>query len=205
MAERVTGLLSRAITSARRRGSWRRTMTCRPALRPSRSATSVSRKAARTACIASRHSSISVRNDVFRPKTKRLPASKGRRASTWTVCCELRDACRPTSARGPVRRRQLCLIDLFPSGADRGCRQNWSRSHARAVVSWRTGGVTNHPGNIAWDVHYRFDAQVLRGYPHLSEDARQRVRELSRHLDFNYDPLASSLLVVDVDGDVLAA
>ncbi len=44
----------------------------------------------------------------------------------------------------------------------------------------------------------------------LSKDERQRicerVREMSRHLDFNNyaDPLASSLLVIDVDEHVLA-
>ena len=101
-----------------------------------------------------------------------------------------------------------CLIDLFPSGAD--IAEVGLEATPALFVSWRTGGVANHPGNIAWGVHYRFDAQVLRDYPRLSEDARQRVcervRELSRHLDFNYaDPLASSLLVVDVDEDVLAA
>jgi hypothetical protein len=42
----------------------------------------------------------------------------------------------------------------------------------------------------------------------LSDEARQRVcervRDMTRSLDFNYaDPLASSLLVVDVNEDVL--
>jgi hypothetical protein len=101
-----------------------------------------------------------------------------------------------------------CLIDLFPSGAD--VAEIGLEASPALFVSWRTGGVANHPGNIAWGVHYRFDVQVLRDYPRLSEDARQRVcervREMSRHLNFNYaDPLASSLLVVDVDEDVLAA
>jgi hypothetical protein len=100
-----------------------------------------------------------------------------------------------------------CLIDLFPSGAD--VAEIGLEATPALFVSWRTGGVANHPGNIAWGVHYRFDAQVLRDYPHLTEDARhrvcERVREMSRHLDFNYaDPLASSLLVVDVTEDVLA-
>ncbi len=99
-----------------------------------------------------------------------------------------------------------CLIDLFPSSAD--IAEIGLDAMPALFVSWRTGGVANHPGNIAWGVHYRFDAQVLRDYPSLSEDERQRicerVREMSRHLDFNYtDPLASSLLVVDVDERVL--
>ncbi|WP_250434753.1 hypothetical protein [Caballeronia sp. ATUFL_F2_KS9A] len=100
------------------------------------------------------------------------------------------------------------LIDLFPSGAD--VAEIGAEPTPALFVSWRTGGVANHPGNVSWGVHYRFDAQVLRDYPHLSLDARQRVcdrvREMSRLLDFNYaDPLASSLLVVDVDESVLAA
>jgi hypothetical protein len=99
-----------------------------------------------------------------------------------------------------------CLIDLFPSGAD--IAEIGHEASPALFVSWRTGGVANHPGNIAWGVHYRFDAQVLRDYPHLGDEARhrvcERVRELSSRLDFNYsDPLASSLLVVDVDEAVL--
>jgi hypothetical protein len=101
-----------------------------------------------------------------------------------------------------------CLIDLFPSGAD--VAEIGLEATPALFVSWRTGGVANHPGNIAWGVHYRFDAHVLRAYPDLPESARdricERVREMSRHLDFNYaDPLASSLLVVDVTEAVLAA
>jgi hypothetical protein len=101
-----------------------------------------------------------------------------------------------------------CLIDLFPNGAD--IAEIGLDAAPALFVSWRTGGVANHPGNIAWGVHYRFDAQVLRDYPNLSEQERERVcervREMSRYLDFNYaDPLASSLLVVDVDAHVLAA
>lgn len=100
-----------------------------------------------------------------------------------------------------------CLIDLFPSGAD--VAEVGLEATPALFVSWRTGGVANHPGNIAWGVHYRFDAQVLRDYPHLSGEARQRVcdrvRDMSRLLDFNYaNPSASSLLVVDVDESVLA-
>ncbi|MFM0051066.1 hypothetical protein [Caballeronia grimmiae] len=99
-----------------------------------------------------------------------------------------------------------CLVDLFPSGAD--IAEVGADSSPALFVSWRTGGVANHAGNIAWGVHYRFDAGVLLAYPHLPHDARervcQRVREMSRHLDFNYaDPRASSLLVVDVGEDVL--
>jgi hypothetical protein len=100
------------------------------------------------------------------------------------------------------------LTDLFPSGAD--IAEIGLDAAPALFVSWRTGGVANHPGNVAWGVHYRFDAQVLRAYPQLTESARERVcervREMSRLLDFNYaDPRASSLLVVDVDADVLAA
>jgi hypothetical protein len=99
-----------------------------------------------------------------------------------------------------------CLMDLFPSGAD--VAEIGFDATPALFVSWRTGGVANHPGNIAWGVHYRFDPLVLRDYPQLADDARQRVcervREMSRHLDFNYaDPRASSLLVVDVGEDVL--
>ncbi|SAK56148.1 hypothetical protein [Caballeronia ptereochthonis] len=101
-----------------------------------------------------------------------------------------------------------CLIDLFPSGAD--VAEIGLDAAPSLFVSWRTGGVANHPGNIAWGVHYRFDAQVLHAYLRLSREERERVceriREMSRLLDFNYaDPLASSLLVVDVDEAVLAA
>ncbi|WP_244813584.1 hypothetical protein [Caballeronia sp. Lep1P3] len=101
-----------------------------------------------------------------------------------------------------------CLVDLFPDGAD--IIEVGADATPALFVSWRTGGVADHAGNIAWGVHYRFDARVLHGYPHLPDDARQRVcervRELSRHLDFDYaDPRASSLLVVDVGEDVLNA
>ncbi|MFM0320957.1 hypothetical protein [Caballeronia glebae] len=102
----------------------------------------------------------------------------------------------------------ICLIDLFPSGAD--VAEIGVEATPALFVSWRTSGVANHPGNIGWGVHYRFEAQVLRDYPTLSLDARQRicdrVREMSRQLNFNYaDPRASSLLVVDIDESVLAA
>ena len=100
------------------------------------------------------------------------------------------------------------LLDLFPTGAD--VSEVGLDTTLALFVNWRTTGPANRPGNIAWGVHYRFDAQVLRGYPHLSDEARRRVcdrvREMSRLLDFNYaDPQASSLLVVDVDETVLAA
>ncbi|VXB92957.1 conserved hypothetical protein [Burkholderia sp. 8Y] len=101
-----------------------------------------------------------------------------------------------------------CLVDLFPNGAD--IIEIGADVTPALFVSWRTGGVANHAGNIGWGVHYRFDARVLRDYPHLSDDARlrvcERVRDMTRSLVFNYaDPLASSLLVVDVNDDVLDA
>jgi len=101
-----------------------------------------------------------------------------------------------------------CLVDLFPSGAD--IIEVGADAAPALFVTWRTGGVANHAGNIAWGVHYRFDARVLHEYPNLPSEVRERVcervRDISRYLDFNYaDPLASSLLVVDVGEDVLDA
>jgi hypothetical protein len=101
-----------------------------------------------------------------------------------------------------------CLVDLFPIGADIIEIGGGADVAPALFVSWRTGGVANHAGNIGWGVHYRFDARVLRDYPPLSDEARQRVcervRDMTRSLDFNYaDSLASSLLVVDVNEDVL--
>ncbi|KNH07255.1 hypothetical protein BRCH_00994c [Candidatus Burkholderia brachyanthoides] len=112
---------------------------------------------------------------------------------------------RPTHLRHAVLYDvAYCLIDLSPSGAD--VAEIGLDAMPALFVSWRTGGVANHPGNIAWGVHYRFDAQVLRAYPDMAETVCERVREMSRHLDFNYaDSLASSLLVVNVTEDVLAA
>jgi hypothetical protein len=98
-----------------------------------------------------------------------------------------------------------CLLDLFPIDADVS---EVGPAHAPGLFfSWRTSGVGNHPGNIAWGVHYRIDAQLLGGYPGLDEATRarvcERVREMSRLLRFDYgDPLAVSLLVVDVPPEV---
>jgi hypothetical protein len=94
-----------------------------------------------------------------------------------------------------------CVLDLFPSDADMS---EVGPDDAPALfVSWRTSGVANHPGNVAWGVHYRLDAPLLRGYPSLDDAARarvcERVRDMTRHLWFDYaDPHAVSLLVVDV-------
>ncbi|TCK43329.1 hypothetical protein B0G84_1658 [Paraburkholderia sp. BL8N3] len=101
-----------------------------------------------------------------------------------------------------------CLLDLFPSDAD--VSEVGPEQSPALFVSWRTSGVANHPGNIAWGVHYRFEPEFLRAYSALAGDAQreacERVRELSRHLRFEYlDPAAVSLFVVDVTADVIHA
>jgi hypothetical protein len=94
-----------------------------------------------------------------------------------------------------------CLLDLYPSDADVS---EVGLEHAPCLfVHWRTSGVANHPGNIAWGVHYRFEPDALRLCDTLEREARreacERVREISRHLRFDYaDPQAASLLVVDL-------
>jgi hypothetical protein len=101
-----------------------------------------------------------------------------------------------------------CLLDLFPSNAD--VSEVGPEQAPSLFMSWRTSGVANHPGNVAWGVHYRFDPQLLRAGPEFTDDARRamcnRVREMSRHLRFDYaDPTATSLFVVDVAASPVAA
>jgi hypothetical protein len=98
-----------------------------------------------------------------------------------------------------------CLLDLFPSNAD--VSEVGPELAPSLFVSWRTSGVANHPGNVAWGVHYRFDPQLLKSGTELTREAcdlaRERVREMSRHLRFDYaDPQATSLFIVDVPSAV---
>jgi hypothetical protein len=100
------------------------------------------------------------------------------------------------------------LLDLFPSNAD--VSEVGPDLTPSLFVSWRTSGVANHPGNVAWGVHYRFDPQLLRAAPEFTDESRlsacDRVREMSRHLRFDYaDPRAISLFVVDVPAAVFDA
>ncbi|MFT4504335.1 hypothetical protein [Caballeronia sp. 15711] len=93
------------------------------------------------------------------------------------------------------------LLDLFPSGAD--ISEIGTDLKPCLFVSWRTSGMASHPGNIAWGVHYRFEAEALSLFDVVTEPAQQqfceRVRDMSRHLKFDYaDPDAVSLLIVDV-------
>jgi hypothetical protein len=93
------------------------------------------------------------------------------------------------------------LLDLFPSGAD--ISEIGTDKKPCLFVSWRTSGMATHPGNIAWGVHYRFEAEALSHFGEASEPVQQRfceqVRDMSRHLKFDYaDPDAVSLLIVDV-------
>lgn len=106
------------------------------------------------------------------------------------------------NVRHPVMRCVAeALLDLFPSGAD--ISEIGTDKKPCLFVSWRTGGMASHPGNIAWGVHYRFEAEALARFDLASEPAQkqfcEQVRELSRHLKFDYaDPDAVSLLIVDV-------
>ncbi len=93
------------------------------------------------------------------------------------------------------------LLDLFPSGAD--ISEIGTDLKPCLFVSWRTSGMASHPGNIAWGVHYRFETEALSLFDVVTEPAQQqfceRVRDMSRHLKFDYaDPDAVSLLIVDV-------
>jgi hypothetical protein len=93
------------------------------------------------------------------------------------------------------------LLDLFPSGAD--ISEIGTDQKPCLFVSWRTSGMASHPGNIAWGVHYRFEAEALSLFDLATEPAQQqfceRVRDMSRHLRFDYaDPDAVSLMIVDV-------
>ena len=109
---------------------------------------------------------------------------------------------RPLNIRHPAMRCVAeALLDLFPSGAD--IIEIDTDAKPCLFVSWRTGGMASHPANIAWGVHYRFEAEALSLFDVASEPAQQRfceqVRDMSRHLKFDYaDPEAVSLKIVDV-------
>ena len=176
MAERVTGpyrgLLHQRVGAARataRRATAGRCADLRRLGEPRAAA-------GRTTRIASRRSSISDPSSASQPKTRRSRTSSRPRANTSTACCKRRDASHPSSPRRAVRRREWSDRSVSER---RGRREIGPEATPALFVSWRTGGVANHPGNIAWGVHYRFDAQVLRDYPHLSEEraaARMRAR-----------------------------
>jgi hypothetical protein len=98
------------------------------------------------------------------------------------------------------------LLDLYPSGAD--ISEIGTDQKPCLFVSWRTTGMASHPGNIAWGVHYRFEAEALSLFDLATHSARQefceRVRDMSRHLKFDYaDPDAVSLMIVDVPAELL--
>ena len=100
------------------------------------------------------------------------------------------------------------LLDLFPSGAD--ISEIGTDQKPCLFVSWRTGGMANHPGNIAWGVHYRFETEALSLFDLATHAAQQqfceRVRDMSRHLRFDYtDPDAVSLMIVDVPAGLMRA
>jgi hypothetical protein len=93
------------------------------------------------------------------------------------------------------------LLDLFPSSAD--ISEIGTDQKPCLFVSWRTPGMASHPGNIAWGVHYRFEAEALSLFDLATPVAQQqfceRVRDMSRHLNFDYaDPDAVSLMIVEV-------
>jgi hypothetical protein len=114
---------------------------------------------------------------------------------------------RTLNVRHPsIRCVAEALLDLFPSGAD--VSEIGLDPALGLFVSWRTNGTANRPGNIAWGVHYRFEPDALGMIEHSQHTARrqicERVREMSRHLQFDYaDPDAVSLLVVDVSAQSL--
>ncbi|MDP9154549.1 MAG: hypothetical protein M3O74_09900 [Pseudomonadota bacterium] len=98
------------------------------------------------------------------------------------------------------------LLDLFPSGAD--ISEIGTDAKPCLFVGWRTSGTAGQPGNIAWGVHYRFEAEALSLFDIACEPAQQRlcehVRDISRHLKFDYaDPDALSLKIVDVTADMV--
>jgi hypothetical protein len=109
---------------------------------------------------------------------------------------------RSLNVRHPAMRCVAeALLDLFPSGAD--ISEIGTDNKPCLFVSWRTSGMASHPGNIAWGVHYRFEAEALSLFNVVSDLAQKRfceqVRDVSRHLKFDYaDPDAVSLLIVDV-------
>lgn len=98
------------------------------------------------------------------------------------------------------------LLDLFPSGAD--ISEIGTDAKPCLFVSWRTTGTAGQPGNIAWGVHYRFEAEALSLFDLAPELAQQRfcaqVRDMSRHLKFDYaDPDALSLKIVEVEAEMV--
>lgn len=100
------------------------------------------------------------------------------------------------------------LLDLYPSNAD--VSEVGPDARPALFFSWRTSGAADHPGNIAWGVHYRFAPGTLQTFAALADDARRaacdQARALSRELRFDYaDPQAVSLLVVDLTPDWLTA
>lgn len=115
---------------------------------------------------------------------------------------------RPINTRHPCMRCvALEVLDLFPSTAD--ISEIGTDQKPCLFVSWRTTGIASHPGNIAWGVHYRFEADALSLFDTSSPAAQQHfceeVRDMSRHLQFDYaDPEAVSLMVVDVPASLVA-
>jgi len=98
------------------------------------------------------------------------------------------------------------LLDLFPSGAD--ISEIGTDQKPCLFVSWRTSGMSSHPGNIAWGVHYRFEDGALSLFDSVPEAVQrnfcERVRDMSRHLKFDYaDRDAVSLLIVDVPAELV--
>jgi hypothetical protein len=98
------------------------------------------------------------------------------------------------------------LLDLFPSGAD--ISEIGTDAKPCLFVSWRTSGTAGQPGNIAWGVHYRFEAEALSLLDLARESAQQRffgyVRDTSRHLNYDYaDPDAISLKIIDITADMV--
>ena len=70
------------------------------------------------------------------------------------------------------------LLDLFPSGAD--ISEIGTDAKPCLFVGWRTSGTAGQPGNIAWGVHYRFEAEALSLFDIACEPAQAaalRTRE----------------------------
>src|ERR1700712_3642798 len=98
------------------------------------------------------------------------------------------------------------LLDLFPSGAD--ISEIGTDAKPCLFVSWRTSGTAGQPGNIAWGVHYRFEAEALSLLDLARESPQQRffgyVGDTNRHLNYNYaDPHAVSLKIIDITADMV--
>jgi len=115
---------------------------------------------------------------------------------------------RPINIRHPAMRCvALELLDLFPSTAD--ISEIGTDAKPCLFVNWRTTGIASHPGNIAWGVHYRFEAEALALFDTAPEPAQKQfceeVRDMSRHLTFDYaDPEAISLMVVEIPASLVA-